>query len=186
MTDRMGDASRRDQQCAPSDAGSPDQKGPRDKIIDELSSLVFDADIADFEDLLNGKKTLQELREEGAPTQFLEKVRVTRSPSGKIRSVTVKLKDRVAAARQLATILGMFDKKPPQAPQPTEETLVTIVPEGEDLHAWPAYGEPVDWEVVDQGKNYVKRRYVGKDPAGVSAWIRRQNEAHRSRGADAR
>lgn len=72
-----------------------------------LSSIAFDADIADFEPWINGEKALDQLRTEGVDTRAVKSATVNpRTGSRKI-----ELHDRLASLKELGRILGLVTSK---------------------------------------------------------------------------
>ncbi len=66
-----------------------------------LAEVAFGADLADFDEWLEGEKTLAELNDEGVNTSVVKACRVT--PSGR----SIELHSRLNALIQLARILSM-------------------------------------------------------------------------------
>ena len=70
-----------------------------------LSGVAFNADVADFEPWIRGKKSLQKLRSEGVDTRAVKSA--TDGPRGR----RIELHDRLGAAKELGRILGLVTQK---------------------------------------------------------------------------
>jgi len=77
-----------------------------DRILEEKARIVFGGNIADFEPFLLGRKTMAELEAEGVDTAVLARAKFAATRYGVSYSIT--LRDKVAALRDLAKLLGMW------------------------------------------------------------------------------
>ena len=77
-----------------------------DRILAEKARIVFGGNIADFELFLVGRKTMAELEAEGVDTSVVARAESVATRYGVSYSITFR--DRLAAARDLAKLLGMW------------------------------------------------------------------------------
>lgn len=77
-----------------------------ERVICEVAAIAMGIDVADFEPWLNGKKSLQELRREGAPTSGLTSV--SESLEG-VRSL--RMASKTEALKILVGVLGLAEHK---------------------------------------------------------------------------
>lgn len=88
-----------------------------DRLSIDLGEIAHGADVADFEALFNGTKTLTELRDEGVDTRLIKQIKATRRTIGHgddaidVEDVTLVLCDRQAALSKLVDVLGMVTQK---------------------------------------------------------------------------
>jgi phage terminase small subunit len=80
----------------------------RKRIMQEMAETALTADIADFEDLLTGKKTLRQLRAAGVDTRQIAEARPVRGGRKGKGKLAIRLLDRAAMLDRLAKILGMY------------------------------------------------------------------------------
>ena len=90
-----------------------------------LSSIAFDADIADFEPWINGEKTLDQLRAEGVDTRAVKSATV----NPRTESRKIELHDRLASLKELGRILGLVTSK-------HEHGLTVNIPRLKDTREW--------------------------------------------------
>ncbi len=75
-----------------------------------LERIVFGADMADFEDFIEGRATLAELKARGVDTSLVRRV-VVRGESGRgVPYRSLDLYDRLMAAQRLARLLGVGEQ----------------------------------------------------------------------------
>ena len=77
-----------------------------DRVLEEKARIVFGGTIADFELFLVGRKTMAELEAEGVATSVVARAKSVATRYGVSYSIT--LRDKVAALRDLAKLLGMW------------------------------------------------------------------------------
>jgi len=85
-----------------------------ERIKAELAGIAIDTDVADYETLLQGGKSLTELRAAGIDTRQIKQIKVTRRVIKEddefvpYDDVTIQLHDRHSALEKLGKVLAMF------------------------------------------------------------------------------
>jgi len=80
-----------------------------ERIKCEIAEVAFGADIADVSEFLNGRLTMEQLREKGVDTRLVKSASHTSSAQGKTQRV--EMYDRLAALEKLIKIQGMVTGK---------------------------------------------------------------------------
>jgi len=75
----------------------------RDRVMMALAQVAFKTDMADFEPLLRGQATLEQLRRAGIDTSIIESVSVTDTAFGK--ATKIKLHSKLKALSTMAEVL---------------------------------------------------------------------------------
>ncbi len=88
-----------------------------ERLAIDLAEIAHGADVAEFQPLFDGTKTLPELRDDGVDTRLIKQIKATRRIVGKgddaepVEDITLVLCDRQAAINKLVDVLGLVTQR---------------------------------------------------------------------------
>ncbi len=98
------------------------------RVLKEMAGIALHMDMADFEPLLKGEKTLEELRADGVDTRNVSQIKISRRVGeGEIpyEDVTIKLQDRSAMISKLGKILGL-EREPDETDESGQRKILNV------------------------------------------------------------